>query len=304
VSVVGQEVTATVPEHMTLLPLVPDGTLRGGPIPWYQLDIAELFAAMRERSDGGITIFNHPGYMDLIGWDVVTAAPTLADPTLLGLAPDAALWSWDFDGIEVMNGFSSPFADGNRRFDHWMSLVNAGHPVTAVGCSDDHGGDEVGFPRTWFPSEGPFEVAHAVTALREGRAIVSAGAFARVAVGGQGPGALVSGTGSVDLELEITGARAIDVTEVLVFADCDEIARLPAGDPHGLVKLSATVPVPVEGDTAIVVAAFGAEPLPAGLPQFDPSGVPRLLTNPIFVDADGDGQFDAPGGRVCRYTLP
>jgi hypothetical protein len=304
VSMVGQEVTATVPEHMTLLPLVPDGTLRGGPIPWYQLDIAELFAAMRERSNGGITIFNHPGYMDLVGWDVLTASPTLQDPTLLGLAPDAQLWSWDFDGIEVMNGFSSPFAGGNHRFDHWMSLVNAGHPVTAVGCSDDHGGDEVGFPRTYVPSEGSFEEVHVIDALREGRAIVSAGAFARVDIEGRGPGELVAGTGSVELELAVTGARAIDVTDVLVFANCDEVARLQADDPDGLVKLAATLTVPVEGDTSLVVAAFGQDLLPLGLPQFDPSGVPRVLTNPIFVDSDGNGQFDAPGGRVCDYELP
>jgi hypothetical protein len=244
--------------------------------------------------------------MDLISWDYVSAAPTLADPTLLGLAPDAALWAWDLDGVEVMNGHGDPFADGNLRFEKWQSMLNAGHRVIAVGCSDDHGGDEVGFPRTYFPSDADartFDLQEVVDAFRAGQAIVSAGAFARVTVDGQGPGAMVDAVRAVEVELEVLAPRAIDVTHAVVFANCDEVARVDADDPTGVRKLAATVPVGVDGDTQIVVAAFGAGRLPLGLPDFDPTHVPRVLTNAIYVDADGDGTFSAPGGRVCAYEL-
>ena len=30
--------------------------------------------------------------------------------------------------------------------------------------------------------------------------------------------------------------------------------------------------------------------------------VPRVLTNPIYVDADGDGSWTAPGGKLCDYA--
>ena len=57
------------------------------------------------------------------------------------------------------------------------------------------------------------------------------------------------------------------------------------------------------GDTQLTVAAFGVGTLPDGMPQFSAAGVPRVLTNPIYLDVDGNGRFDAPGGRICDYSL-
>lgn len=305
-SVIGQEMTATVPEHMTMFPLVPDGSPRGGPIAWYGKDIATLFDEMHARSEGGINILNHPGYLDLVGWDYVAGVPTLDDPTLIGLAPDAALWSWNLEGIEVMNGHGSPFADGNRRFEKWQSLLNAGHLVFPAGCSDDHGGDETGFPRTYVQSAtddpADLDLDGLVEAMRAGAVSVSAGAFLRVSIDGAGPGSLVTASGTVPLAVEVEAA-AIDVTHVVVFANCDEIAQVEATDPLGVVKLDTVIDVPVAGDTQIVVAAFGADDFPLGLPQYDPTTTPRALSGAIRVDADGNGQFDAPGGRICNYDV-
>jgi hypothetical protein len=294
----GQEVTATVPEHLTMVGVTPDGTPRGGFVDWYGKDLDQVFAAMKARSGGGANILNHPGYMDRIGWDVLTAEPTLTNPEWLGLSPDAALWSWNFEGIEVMNGFNSPFADGNHRFELWQSLLNAGHRVSPVGCSDDHGGDEVGFPRTLFA--GP----DVVDALRAGRVTVSAGAVLQVDVAGAGPGDLADATsGEVGLHVVALAPSAFDVTHVVVFANCDQVASVAAADPRGPRKLDVVVPVAVDGDTQVVVAAFGREPLPAGFPAADWTRVPRALTGAVYLDADGDGAFAAPGGRVCRYDL-
>jgi hypothetical protein len=107
----------------------------------------------------------------------------------------------------------------------------------------------------------------------------------------------------VSLSVVIEAMEVIDVTHVVVFANCDQVVSLAADDPGGVVKLSETVVVPVDGDTNLVVAAFGANRLPVGMPQFDPTGVPRVLTSPVYVDADGDGLFTAPGGRECGYDL-
>jgi hypothetical protein len=308
-NVIGEEVTSSAVEHMTTFPVVPDGSIRGGIVEWYEMDIEALFGSMRARSKGGINLLNHPGYLDRVAWDRVAAAPGLDDPTRIGLPPDAALWSWDFDGIEVLNGHASPFVGGNRRFDNWQSMVNAGHPMVAVGCSDDHGGQETGFPLTWFESstDAPeaFVVDDLVGSFVGGRTQASTGAFARVSVNGvTGLGGLVTDEdGSVSLSVVIEAMEVIDVTHVVVFANCDQVVSLAADDPGGVVKLSETVVVPVDGDTNLVVAAFGANRLPVGMPQFDPTGVPRVLTSPVYVDADGDGLFTAPGGRECGYDL-
>jgi hypothetical protein len=188
-------------------------------------------------------------------------------------------------------------------------MVNAGHPMVAVGCSDDHGGQETGFPLTWFESstDAPeaFVVDDLVGSFVGGRTQASTGAFARVSVNGvAGLGGLVTDEdGSVSLSVVIEAMEVIDVTHVVVFANCDQVVSLAADDPGGVVKLSETVVVPVDGDTNLVVAAFGANRLPVGMPQFDPTGVPRVLTSPVYVDADGDGLFTAPGGRECGYDL-
>jgi hypothetical protein len=36
-------------------------------------------------------------------------------------------------------------------------------------------------------------------------------------------------------------------------------------------------------------------------PRPDPVRVPRFTTNPVFVDVDGNGAFDAPGDKTCSY---
>jgi hypothetical protein len=232
----------------------------------------------------------------------------LDDPTLLGLAPDAALWSWDFDGVEVFNGHRSPFDDGNRRFDNWMSMLNAGHPIAAIGCSDDHGGTEIGFPRTFFAADAGNVSAltseQVVSAFHQGELIASTGAFARVSVDGEGLGALVTDTdGVVDLSVHMEALSEIDVTHVIVLANCHEVLSIPASDPTGIVKHSEVLSVDVTEDTHLVVLGMGSQRLPAGLPQFDPTHVPRVTTNPIYIDADGDGMWTPPGGQSCVRDL-
>lgn len=302
----GEEVTASLPEHLTMFPAAPVGP-RGGPIEWYGRDIDEIFGLMRERSGGGVNIMNHPDYLDEIEWDPVLAEPGLTDPTLFGLPAGGALWSWDLDGIEVMNGHSSPF--GNRRWRNWQSMLNAGHPMVAVGCSDSHGGTDIGFPRTYIPalSDVPSEVSdqEVVDAFQAGRAQASSGAFARVTTAaGAGLGALVQPEdGAVDLDVHIEALPEIDVDWVSVFVNCDEVLAVPATDPDGVVKLSERITVAVDGDAAITLAAFGSERYPLGLPSFNPSGVPRVLTSPIYVDGDGDGAFAGGGGRECAVFL-
>ena len=307
-SIIGEEVTATLPEHLTMFPAEAEGP-RGGPVEWYGRDLDELFGLMRERSGGGVNLLNHPSYLDLIEWDRLLAEPGVDDPTLFGFAPDAALWSWDLDGMEVMNGHSSPFDRG--RWFNWQSMINAGHPLIAVGCSDSHNGDKVGFPRTYVPaaSDLPAEVTdeEVVAAFQGGQAQASSGAFARVLAGGAADlgDLLPLDADTVPLDLHIEALPEIDVTFVSVFVDCDEVLTVAADDPDGVVKLSAVLDVPlVRGeDAAITVAAFGEGRLPLGLPQFDASGVPRVLTSPVYIDGNGDGVFTGGGGRECAVFL-
>src|SRR6266516_907779 len=54
-------------------------------------------------------------------------------------APTRPGFSWDFDAVEVMNGYQDPVRKSvDKIIDDWFALLNHGHLVTATGNSDTH----------------------------------------------------------------------------------------------------------------------------------------------------------------------
>lgn len=316
----GQEVTATLPEHTNMFGVEPrfDLNLRGGCVEWWGLDIAELFQAIRDRG-ARVVQLNHPregcNYMCLIEYNRITGLPGMTDPTRLGFDAGAALWDWNFDVLEYQNGNQQVFIRAGHEkdsgtFEDWMSFLNLGHKITAAANTDVHNWGIPGCPRNYFPSStdhpAEFDQDELMTALLNGRVVASTGAFARVNINGTaGMGDLVTDTdGAVDLSVHIEAAPEIDVTHFKVFVNCDQAVNAAATSPAGVVKYDGTLAVPVSADAHIVVLGFGHDYLPRGLPQFDPTQVPRFTANAIYVDADGNGVFDPPGGKTCTYSLP
>lgn len=314
-TVIGQEVTAPIPEHTTMLgaPARPDLGARGGNVPWYGLDIAQIYDRSRERG-ARVVGLNHPrggGYLTMIQWNRLQGAPGLTDPTRIGLPANATLWTWDFDIIELMNGVQEVFvvpsnASRTGLFDDWASFLNHGHRITAVGASDVHGLERPGTPRTYFPSQAnapsEFDPEDLYLALTSGRALISTGAFATVTVNGTATlGDTITDTdGTVDLHVRIQAMPAVHVAGFKVYVNCDQVASIPATDPDGTIKYDDTLSLAVDADAYIVVMGFGSKAMPRGLRDVAQT-IPRFATNPIFVDADGDGSWTPPGGRTCTY---
>jgi hypothetical protein len=315
-TVTGEEVTASSPEHINAFPFVPrfDLDARGGPVKWQGHDLAEIYALIRRRG-AAIIQLNHPrDYLDQIGYDLATGRARLQHPEYLGLKPGAALWSWDFDSIELQNGSDPVFKDPLRRrstgmFDYWMSFINLGHRIAGVANTDAHDWQPPGIPRTYFPSAtdrpAEFKVEELVRALKEGRVLASTGAFARVRVDGKAEmGDTIALAGdAVELWVHIESIPAIDITHFKVFVNCDQALNVAVPPTNAVVKFDGRVRVPIGRDAQIVVMGFGERKLPRGFPPFDPRGVPRFTTNPIYVDRGGDG-WTPPGGDGCSYRLP
>lgn len=308
-TLIGQEVTASLPNHTIAFPLDRDPNKVRDFVPWYNLDIGQIFAA--ERAAGArIRTFAHPrgSYLNIIQWDRIAGAPGAdVDPRMLGMPADANLWSWDFEAMEFMNGQQKVFSSGI--FEDWMSFLNHGHRIVATGASDVHDRNTPGTPRTYFRSSTDhapaFSIDEMVASVTRGDVVVSMGAFARVQVNGEaGLGDTVTDQdGRVDLWLQVEAIPQIDVDHARIYVNCDEVARVSMRNPaDSAIKFADTlgIAVPQDRDAHIVVLGFGKERLPAVFEQFDPSETPRFATNPVFIDTDGNGQFDAPGGKTCR----
>ncbi len=318
--VTGEEVTPSLPEHINMFPVVPttDEDARGGIVKWYGKDIDAIFSAISARG-AGIIQLNHPrlgcNYMCTIGYDRLTGMPTeVPDPTQLGFAADAQMWSWDFNAIELMNGFKNIYLDPSSPddtglFDDWMSFFNLGHRITGMGVTDTHGISGPCQPGTYFASStddpNQLDEAELVDSILNQRALLTTGAFARVTVNGTASmgDTITDGDGTVDLALRIEAIPEIDVAFFKVLVNCDQVATVATSSPGAVVKYDGTISVEVTADAHIVVLGFGIQPMPRGLRSANPSTSARFISNPVFVDTDGNGQFDAPGGKTCTYDL-
>jgi hypothetical protein len=317
-TVIGQEVTCSSPEHINMMGgiEVDHDHPRGGFVDWYNLNIDEIYRAIRDRGAQVIQM-NHPGYLNQIDYDPIlgTADPALDGHTVLNFLPGDTLWSWDLDAIEI--GTKALTGSSNDRFNKWMSFFNHGHRITGHSNTDTHNWNDMpGQPRNYFPSStddpSQFVEAEMIEAILHGNILPSSGAFARVRAfdtqdgDSVGMGETISvANNTIDLWVHIEAIPDIDVEKFIVFANCDEVMTVYTDNPDKVVKHDEVLSVPIIAqDAHVVVLGFGQKTYPRGLKQFDAAGKPRFTTHPIFVDTNADGDFDHPGGKTCTYNVP
>lgn len=255
------------------------------------LPARDLLRALRQRDPAAIICVNHPrlgklGYFNIGGFDPKVAR---------FLKPQASL---DFDAIELMNGAK----DGDREavdrvLEDWFALLRAGRRITATGNSDTHDlvGSYAGYPRNYVevPQTVDVDGDQLASALREGSAFLSSGPVVSVDAGGHSLGERVRPKdGKLSLALRVRAAAWISVSELRVYVNGEVALRrtLPASDK--VLRFEETVDVPVPNDAFVVVRVDGDRPLPpvVGSPKASPL-YPIAITNPIWVDANGDGRY-------------
>jgi hypothetical protein len=260
---------------------------------------AALFAAARRKNAGSLIHLNHPrsgglGYFN--AYDL--------DPDKAAFA--AAPFDPGFDVMEAMNG--ATFGGDNRRaIDDWFHLLNRGYPIRIVGSSDAHGvdGGETGYARTFVlmaePAAGPIDREALVAAIRKGRSFVSNGPViaARANRKATFGDMIAAKKGRVDLDITVTGAPWLDVSEVRLIVNGERRPPLAIKGADGrTVKFRDRVRVEMPRDGWIAIEVLGARSLYPLIQQRSGDGtsaeaaLPYALTNPIFVDADRDGRSD------------
>lgn len=292
--IVGDEVSLERFGHFSVIPWTPQPSApRGGAPDVRHKPAPEAVRAL--AAPGRVVILNHPRGEGRPGaFDVAT----LDDPAKL---PKEI--AGGFDAIEIFSGKDPSRVEPALR--DWMALLDRGLTYTAVGGSDSHlvFGQEVGYPRTCFPVEGALDADALVAAVKKRReALVTNGPFVKVSVGGRGMGQLAPAPrGRARLDVEVQAAPWIDVRRLELFINGSRRGKpidIPASTKP--VRYKGGIDLRVERDAYVVVVVRGDAPLGVVVPPDEGQSppTPLAITNPIYLDRDGDGRYMAPSVPV------
>jgi hypothetical protein len=288
----GVEVTTWAPNfgHFNAYPYPRDETAPRAGAPAYQGTTPDaLFEALRAVDDRLVIQVNHPrlepniGYFDLTDYDPATGR-------------GGRRYSGDYDVLEVFNGYDLARPSYVARvFSEWLAMLARGERVVANGSSDSHyvRFHWAGYPRTYVNvPDGRVDDPFAVTdALRRGRAFVTSGPFLRVRVGDAGLGDTATvrdGRARVHLRVEAPPFIPLDRADVYVGTEIAETVRLDAEDAHAVTRFDGELDLEVAEDSFLVVWVTGATTLDDFFGREEVR--PIAFTNPIWLDADGDGR--------------
>lgn len=245
------------------------------------LDGLSLLTALREYEDVRLIQSNHPrdstGYFDRHNYDRDT-----------GLADDD--FSFDFDTMEVINGPDC------LQFRDWLSFIARGHRVIGVGNSDTHGRNSPpGLPRNYVasPTDNPAELTEEsiLDATLSGDLVVSSIAY--LEVGGPARPWAVHTASDYEASVRVLTPPWAEATELVVLRNGVVWETYEIGGGEGEVTdFDGPVALtPEDGaDSWFVLLARSPERarvVYAGERIF-------AFSNPILLDADGDGVFTAP----------
>lgn len=306
--VTGNEVT-TPAGHFNIFPVQPEAR-----VPDFKLtDWPRLMTALRATPDVRVVVLNHP--RNIHGNFQPFAATNfnaVSGENLRG--PE-----FTFDAMELLNS-SAQQSDYLLVFRDWFALLNHGYRITAVGSSDSHDVSRyiVGQGRTYIacPDADParLDIATACSNLVAGRALVSMGLLAQMTVEEKfGVGDLATNLPTnVRVQIRVLGPSWVSATNVTLFANGVKIRDQTIGpDDASGVGLKATVNWTISRpahDVHLVALATGPEvtaPFWAIPKPYQPTsskwtGRVIAATNPIWLDADGDGRFTAARGYARR----
>ncbi len=295
-SVIGNEVT-TKAGHFNAFPIQPGATVADFNTTNWNM----LLLGIRATPGVQVIALNHPR-------DLHSGFVPLG-PANFNSVSGAALrgQEFSFDGLEVITSAAMQ-SDIMLLFRDWFALLNHGHRITALGSSDTHDVSRfiLGQARTYVKcadaNPGAINVDEACRSLREGRALVSFGLLANIVVNDRfGVGDLaLRGQRGVTAVVTVLGPMWVQADRVDLFANGVKVGEQRLLPVRGTTKARVAFKLPrLKHDYHLVAIASGpgvTAPFWETPRPYQPSSkvfTPRVLgaTNPVWVDADGDGKF-------------
>ena len=295
-SIVGNEVSTEI-GHFNAFPLPADGAKPNSDLTDWQALADDI------RAKGAqVVILNHPRWPDRVEGPFGVSN---LDPRTGYFADGLRL---PVDAIEIFNS-TTPITPWEEITADWFSLLNAGSMVRGVGSSDSHTvGDPVGQGRTWLRSAAanPAEIniEELCSNFRNGVSSMAIGLFGYAQVQGQDSGSMVQPVdGQINVQFHIAGTSWARVDSAKVYLNGSLVAQSPpplAPDGRPMdITLAFVIPAP-KHDAWLVCNATG--PTPEGIWWTTLMPGLALMTNPVWIDADGDGKYTSPA-ETARLAL-
>ena len=300
--IIGSEVTKGGVIHYNTYPLVPDNkALFNGAIDAESDEAAPLFAASRKRDPQAILQVNHPrsgtlGYFNnyQLDLDSASTAKTNFDTT-----------------FHVMEGMNGPifYSSNYTSIMDWLHLINRGLYFPVVGSSDSHAiaRGEPGYSRTYVYYSGGkgqnLDVDALMKSVKMGHSFLSNGPIVDYTINQTHiPGdSFTAKDGKVAVGIQVQCTPWMSISEVRLIINGQRKMILPVtADSESIIQFSEEIGLTLTEDSYIAVEVLGNESLFPVLQAHARAGLlenatlPYALTNPIFIDLDGNGQFDAP----------
>ncbi len=297
-SATGDELTTAGWGHFGVFPLLqtPDRAGHGAVLVAGRNPDA-LFPLIHSQHPGALLSVHHPRIDNEIGYFNIGGFNSNLD------SASRQGFSMDFDAIEVLNGYQDAERTHIDRAIHdWLTLLNFGHIVTATGNSDTHHltYNIGGYPRNYVrvlddrPARiDPYEVAASVKAHRS---FFTTGPFVRVNVEGVEIGDMLKPRSAQPvIDIEVSAAPWISVSRVIVYVSGKEYQRFFVPAATTPVRFHKQLALTASRDEYIVVRVDGEKPLaPIVGDRFRFDVRPLAVTNPVFLDVNGNGRFDPP----------
>lgn len=264
-------------------------------------EVTPLFEASRRKDPQAIIQVNHPrdgdiGYFNNYRLDEESAS--------------TALFHFDtsFDVLEVMNG-PYFYSDNQLSIEDWFHLLNRGYYFPLVGSSDSHSIDkqEPGYSRTYVFYKGGkgnnLDWSALIQAIKKGQSFSTNGPLVEFKINNlyTSGDTFTEMRGEVNVALKVQSAPWISVDEVRLIINGDRKIVFPVkGQEKAILKFSEEVDLRLKKDSYIAVEVIGEKSLYPVLQniakdgEFEKTSFSYALTNPVFVDVDGNGKFDPP----------
>jgi hypothetical protein len=294
-SATGDEITSKPWGHFGAFPLpVDDSDVGRGAPATGQRTARAIFADVRGRAPHALIDVHHPrlenggiGYFHLAGLDQRTGQATKAG------------FSFDFDALEVLNGYQDPDRKTlDRVIGDWIAFLDAGMHIAATGNSDSHHMtfNLGGFPRNYVVMpDGPLaqlDAQKVAAQVKAGCSYVTTGPILDVTIGGAHIGQTITVKGGdVAVKITVRAAPWITATKLTLIGPAGAVLASQAIPVStNVVRFDATIPVHLERDGYVIVRVDGDRPMAPNIG--DEAGFkvyPFALANPIWIDVDGDG---------------